>query len=176
MATLLKAALRQFEPNPNRPDNFRLLTDISRVRQNVDPNYLNFDLRQLPAGQFGSAYHSHRFAEELFMILSGSATLRTPEGLEVVNPGDIIFFETGDGGAHQLYNHTDELCVYLDIRTFIGYDVCDYPDSDKIYLIPSGEIFDKSNQPDYYDGENDIREKWRILAADMKNKPASRHK
>jgi uncharacterized cupin superfamily protein len=40
------------------------------------------------------------------MIISGSATLRTPEGPEVVENGDLIFSETGETGAHQLHNHT----------------------------------------------------------------------
>ena len=52
------------------------------------------------------------------MIISGCATLRTPNGLEIVKSGDLIFFEKGKTGAHQLYNHTTETCIYLDIRTY----------------------------------------------------------
>ena len=97
------------------------------------------------------------------MILSGSATLRTPKGLEVVTNGDLIFFEKGETGAHQLYNHTTEPCIYLDIRTFIGHDICEYPDSNKIFLVPSYEIFNKDTQVNYFDGEENIQEKWKEL-------------
>jgi uncharacterized cupin superfamily protein len=97
------------------------------------------------------------------MIISGSATLRTPEGLEVVNSGDLIFFEKGETGAHQLYNHTAEPCVYLDIRTFIGFDVCEYPDSNKIFITPTYEIFNKDSQVNYFDGEENIQEKWKLI-------------
>jgi hypothetical protein len=38
-------------------------------------------------------------------------TLRPPEGLEIVNRSDIIFFEMGVTGAHQFYNHGSELCI-----------------------------------------------------------------
>ena len=163
MATILRSGEREFKEDSNKIDNFRLFSDIARIKKGIKPQYLNFDLRQLNQGQYCAAYHFHRYAEELFMIISGSATLRTPEGLEVVNGGDLIFFETGETGAHQLYNHTTEPCVYLDVRTFIGYDVCEYPDSDKVFLVPSYEIFDKNAQLKYFDGEVDIQNKWKQI-------------
>lgn len=159
MATILKSEEREFKEDSNKIDNFRLFSDISRIKKRVNPENLNFDLRQLNPDQYCAAYHFHRYAEELFMILSGSATLRTPKGLEVVTSGDLIFFEKGETGAHQLYNHTTEPCIYLDIRTFIGHDICEYPDSNKIFLVPSYEIFNKDTQVNYFDGEENIQEK-----------------
>lgn len=163
MATILKPSEREFKENPNRIDHFRLFTDISRVQKGIDPQYLNFDVRQLNPGQYCSTYHFHRYAEELFVIFSGSATLRTPKGLEIVTGGDLIFFEAGETGAHQLYNHTEEPCQYLDIRSSIGYDVCEYPDSNKVYLVPSGEIFRKGSTVTYFNGEENIQEIWNKL-------------
>lgn len=163
MATILKSEEREFKEDSNKIDNFRLFSDISRIKKRVNPENLNFDLRQLNPDQYCAAYHFHRYAEELFMILSGSATLRTPKGLEVVTNGDLIFFEKGETGAHQLYNHTTEPCIYLDIRTFIGHDICEYPDSNKIFLVPSYEIFNKDTQVNYFDGEENIQEKWKEL-------------
>jgi len=160
MATILKSDQREFKENPNKIDNFRLFTDVSRGKNVITPQNLNFDLRQLNPAQYSAPYHFHRFAEELFMIISGSAKLRTPDGLEIVNSGDLIFFEMGETGAHQLYNHTNESCVYLDIRTFVGYDVCEYPDSNKFLLAPSFEIFSKDSKLGYFDGEENITEKW----------------
>ncbi|WP_394340403.1 cupin domain-containing protein [Mariniphaga sediminis] len=77
----------------------------------IRPQNLNFDLRLLNPGQFSAPYHFHRHAEELFMVVSGTMTLRTPERLEIVNRGDIIFFEMGVTGAHQFYNHGSEPCI-----------------------------------------------------------------
>jgi uncharacterized cupin superfamily protein len=90
-------------------------------------------------------------------------TLRTPEGFFVVKSGDIVFFEMGESGAHQFYNHTSEPCTYLDIRSYIGFDVCEYPDSEKILIAPSFEIFKKEDQTPYFEGERDILKKWNSL-------------
>ncbi len=163
MAMIIRKEEHDFQPNPDKIDGFRLFTDISRVRKGIDPQSLHFDLRRLDPGQYNVPYHFHRYAEELFLILSGSATLRTPAGLEIVREGDILFFEAGENGAHQLRNHTDEPCTYLDMRSYVGYDVCEYPDSDKIILVPNGETFRRSEQHAYFDGENDIDRIWEKL-------------
>jgi uncharacterized cupin superfamily protein len=160
MATILKSEQRDFQESPNKIDNYRIFTDVSRVKKGINPENLNFDFRKLNPGQFSTPYHFHRYAEELFLIVSGSATLRTPKGLEVVNSGDLLFFEKGETGAHQLYNHTNEPCVYLDIRTYLGYDIAEYPDSNKILLAPSFEIFDKDAQVGYFRGEENIKDRW----------------
>ena len=81
MATILKSDQREFMENPNKIDNYRIYTDISRMKKGLNPENLNFDLRQLNPEQYSTPYHFHQFAEELFMIISGSATLRTPEKL-----------------------------------------------------------------------------------------------
>ena len=163
MATILRSDQRQFEESPNKIDNYRVFTDISRAKKSINPKYLNFDLRQLNPGQYSAPYHFHRYAEELFMIISGSATLRSKDGFEFVTSGDLIFFETGENGVHQLFNHTEEACVYLDIRTYIGYDVCEYPDSNKILIAPSFEIFGKDAVLKYFDGEEDINKQWKHI-------------
>ena len=163
MATILKTENREFKEDANKIDNFRILSDISRLKNGISPEYLNFDLRQLNPEQYSAPYHFHRYAEELFMIISGSATLRTPTGLDIVNAGDLMFFEIGETGAHQLFNHTTEPCTYLDIRTFIGHDVAEYPDSNKIFLAPSREIFKKDSTVNYFEGEENIKKKWEQL-------------
>lgn len=163
MAVVFKPEQREFRETPDKIDNFKVFTDVSRLNRGIQPENLNFDLRQLNPGQYSAPYHFHRYAEELFMIISGAATLRTPEGLEPVGAGDLIFFEKGEQGAHQLYNHTGEMCIYLDIRTFQGYDVAEYPDSDKILIAPSMEVFRKDAQVPYFDGEENVRKKWKEL-------------
>ena len=163
MATIFKSDQRDFQESPNKIDNYRVFTDVSRIKKGLNPENLNFDLRQLNPDQYSVPYHFHRYAEELFMIISGSATLRTPNGLEIVNSGDLIFFEKGKTGAHQLYNHTTETCIYLDIRTYIGYDVAEYPDSNKIFIAPSREIFEIDSQVGYFEGEKNIKDKWKQI-------------
>jgi len=52
--------------------------------------------------------HFHRNTEELFVVLSGKATLRkfNNEFVEIAEHA-MVFFEAGPEGVHQLYNHTD---------------------------------------------------------------------
>ena len=163
MATIIKKEERDNQPHPGRMDGWRLMTDMSRQNKGLNPQYLNFDMRELPPHQYNAAYHFHRYAEELFMIVAGSATLRTPEGLTEITAGDIVFFEAGETGAHQLYNHAEEPCTYLDIRTSIGYDVVEYPDSGKLIITPSAETFKKDQQVAYFDGEEKVDEIWKAL-------------
>ncbi len=77
-----------------------------------------------------------------------------------ISKGDIIFFEEGPSGTHQLYNHSDEQFVYIDLRTKANIDVCEYPDSGKINILPTLDIFEKSSKVSYYTGEEDVRDKW----------------
>lgn len=160
MATILKCDKREFQEDSNKIDSFRLYSDVSRIRNGIRPKNLNFDLRSLNPGQFSAPYHFHRYAEELFMVISGSMTMRTQDGLEIITNGDIVFFEMGETGAHQFFNHGEEPCIYLDVRTFIGFDICEYPDSGKILIAPSFEIFNKESTLDYFEGEKNILEKW----------------
>ena len=166
MATIIKKEELDFLPNPNKIDGFRLFTDTTRMQKGVNPQWLNFDVRRLDSHQYNAAYHFHRYAEELFVIQQGTATLRTPNGLEIVEAGDIIFFESGESGAHQLYNHTEEPCVFLDVRTYIGHDICEYPDSDKIIIVPNGETFSRSEQHSYFEGEENIDKIWEHLQSE----------
>jgi uncharacterized cupin superfamily protein len=168
MATILKSDEREFREDPNKIEHFRLFSDLSRMKNGVNPSNLNFDLRLLNPGQFSAPYHFHRNAEELFMVISGSMTLRTPAGLDNVMAGDLIFFEMGETGAHQFFNDGTEPCMYLDVRTFMGHDICEYPDSDKILLAPSFEIFCKESKVDYFKGEENILGKWEQIRNNKK--------
>ena len=96
METIIKKEDRDYQPHPARVDGWRLMTDMSRQHKGLNPQYLNFDMRELPPHQYNAAYHFHRYAEELFMMVTGSATLRTPEGLTEINADDIVFFEAGE--------------------------------------------------------------------------------
>lgn len=181
MARVFKAAEREFRENAGRVDGFRLASDarmadfgagISEAGSGASAasdsagsatsggvlgvsggssGELKFDVRRLGPGQRSSLYHFHRAAEELFMIVSGAATLRTPDGRQLLQAGDVAYFERGETGAHQLENHTAGECIYLDIRTFNGCDVAEYPDSDSVLLIPTMEKFRRAASIGYFD-------------------------
>ena len=131
-----------------------------RLAKIVGAGHFEFDIRQLEPGHFSFPYHFHRNAEELFVIQVGKAILRMPDGFKEVNQNDVIFFEKGPSGAHQLYNHGDTPCIYVDLRTTVGIDVCEYPDSNKINILPFMEVYDSETKVNYYQGEENVRIKW----------------
>ena len=163
MATIFKNQNIKFKEDQKVIDNYRLFTAFPRLSKVADSKNLFFDLRLLNPEQFSFPYHFHRHAEELIMIISGTMTLRTQNGFDIMTKGDIVFFEMGEGGAHQFYNHSDEPCTYLDIRTLFGVDICEYPDSGKVNIIPSIEIFEKKSKVEYFKGEENVLEKWNEL-------------
>ena len=50
--------------------------------------------------------------------------------------------------------------VYLDLRTAANVDVCEYPDSGKINILPTIEVFEAKNSVPYYTGEEGVRGNW----------------
>lgn len=163
MPKIFKSDDLKFKEDQSSIDNFKIQTAYPGLTKIVDSNHLIFDVRLLNPDQFSFPYHFHRYAEELMMIISGSLTLRSSEGFRVLNQGDIIFFETGESGAHQLYNHTQIPCRYLDIKTHLDNDICEYPDSNKINISYPGEIFEKGSHVAYFKGEENIRQIWKDL-------------
>jgi uncharacterized cupin superfamily protein len=159
MSKIFNVKSMSFEMRECRIPEFKWHTS-PRLAKLVNAKYLQFDIRSLDPGRFSYPYHFHRAAEELFVILSGEATLRTPRGFQKVSEGDIVFFEEGLEGAHQLYNDNDSPCIYLDVRTTIGIDVCEYPDSGKVNILPYQEVFEGSSSVDYYKGEENVAAKW----------------
>jgi uncharacterized cupin superfamily protein len=139
------------------PEYFSSSANLSSL---VNSRNLKFDIRIIEPGKYSYPYHSHRNSEELFVILEGEALLRTPKGIEPVKKGDIIFFEIGTTGAHQIHNNSINSCKYLDIRADLGMDVCDYPDSGKVNILPEMELYETKTQVGYFLGEENVKDKW----------------
>lgn len=134
----------------------------ARLGNQAKSKYLNFDIRTLDPGKYSFPYHFHRASEEFFIILSGEISLRSPEGFTRLDTGDMVFFEEGPSGAHQLYNHSDAPCTYLDIRAAFGIDISEYPDTGKIATLPFFELFDSGSKTDYFKGEENVASKWPV--------------
>ncbi|HEX7714178.1 MAG TPA: cupin domain-containing protein [Bacillota bacterium] len=164
MAQIFNQKNLSFEPDESPIPEFSWHTS-QNLAEIVKSKHLQFDVRLLDPDKYSCPYHFHRNSEEIFVILSGKVTLRTPDEFVELSEGDIVFFETGPQGAHQLYNHTQQACKYLDIRTEAGIDICEYPDSGKINIRPYGELYQSEDKVDYYKGEDNVREKWMNLSA-----------
>jgi uncharacterized cupin superfamily protein len=163
MATLFKYDKIEFNEDPNKIDHYRLFTATPRLSSVANSKNLIFDLRLLNPGQFSFPYHFHHNSEEMMMVISGAMTMRSPRGFEIMEKGDIVFFEIGETGAHQFYNHSEEPCTYLDIRSLFGMDVSEYPDSEKINISPMFEQYERKSKVSYFRGEENVLERWNEL-------------
>ena len=85
--------------------------DVNRVRWFGHPfgtDQLGASLIEyLPQSPEGPM-HMHFGVEEMFFVLSGTPTVRTPEGEEELSAGDVVYFPEGREGLHTFSNPTDE--------------------------------------------------------------------
>jgi uncharacterized cupin superfamily protein len=85
--------------------------DRMRVRWFGHPfgaNIFGASLRELLPGSPGGWLHMHYGVEEMFFVLTGTPTVRTPEGEEQLSPGDVVYFPEGPDGLHNFSNPTGE--------------------------------------------------------------------
>jgi len=163
MPTIINPDNLDYSTDSAALNDFKLKTLTPRLGEICHSKHFMFDIRQLEPGIYSFPYHFHHNAEELIVIISGSLTLRTADELKIINQGELVFFEMGESSAHQLFNHADVPCVYLDIRTTVGIDVTEYPDSGKVNISPFRMIFEKNTQVGYNKGEENIQEIWSKL-------------
>ena len=105
--------------------------DRTRVRWFGHPfgaDILGASLRELLPGSPGGPLHMHYGVEEMFFVLAGTPTVRTPEGEEQLSPGDVVYFPEGPDGLHDFSNPTDEPVRLLAISSKRFPDVVAYPE------------------------------------------------
>lgn len=116
---------------------------------------LGTSLYELPTSERTWPYHWELGAEEWLIVVSGRPTLRVPAGERELDPGDVICFPEGEGGAHQVVNRARETALVLIVSTKPGVAIAGFPDSNKLYLsAPDRFEFVVRNEPvDYWEGE-----------------------
>jgi uncharacterized cupin superfamily protein len=124
--------------------------DVGRL---LGAEKLGYGATRLRTGEAFCPLHWHTREEELFVVLAGTPTLRTPRGMAELRAGDCVAFRTEPGGAHRLENHADEDAVVLLIANIDPGDVCYYPDSGKFVVEATGTLVHEQPQLDYFHGE-----------------------
>jgi uncharacterized cupin superfamily protein len=89
---------------------------------------LGASLRELLPGSPRSWLHMHYGVEEMFFVLAGTPTVRTPDGEDVLSPGDVVYFPEGPDGLHDFYNPTSETVRLLAVSSKRFPDVVAYPE------------------------------------------------
>ena len=112
---------------------------------------LGATIYETPPGEKLWPYHWELGCEEFVIVVSGTPTLRTPDGERVLAPGDIVGFPEGEAGAHQLRNGSDAPFRVLIGSTKSLLYLAGYPDSGKLNI--SGRMVRDNPELDYWDGE-----------------------
>jgi uncharacterized cupin superfamily protein len=109
------------------------------------------EISRISPGMAVCPYHSHSAQWEFYHVISGTGKVRHQEGIMDIEPGDAFIFQPGE--PHQLINDgAQDLIFYVVADNPIG-ESCYYPDSKK-WLVRSPERrIIRSEDIDYYDGE-----------------------
>jgi uncharacterized cupin superfamily protein len=130
---------------------------VTAVGRRLAAQLLGGSVYELPPGEKTWPYHYEIGCEEWVIVLSGQPTLRTPEGRQRLDPGDLAVFPEGPDGAHQLENETDEPCRVLLLSSKSPLAIVHYPDSDKVGLWSQRGGYESMlrRRPtlEYWDGE-----------------------
>jgi uncharacterized cupin superfamily protein len=128
------------------------------VGHHIGAELLGGSMYELEAGDKLWPYHTHHANEEWVVVLRGAPTLRTPEGEQALNEGDVVCFPRGKEGAHQLSNRTDEPIRVLMLSTLVAPDIVEYLDTGKVGArsVAGERIMLSKPGPelDYWEGEN----------------------
>jgi uncharacterized cupin superfamily protein len=109
------------------------------------------EILRVPSGKAPYPYHSHSAQWEFYHVISGNGNVRHQDGTTPVVAGDAFIFKPGE--PHQLINDgSEDLLVYVVADNPMG-EAYHYPDSDKWGVpIPSRRNL-RSENLDYFDGE-----------------------
>ncbi|MHB8642933.1 MAG: cupin domain-containing protein [Gaiellaceae bacterium] len=130
---------------------------VTRVGGRLGAVGLGASLYELAPGESSWPYHYEHASEEWLLVVAGRPTLRTVDGEQSLEPGDVTVFPRGPAGAHKVTNATDERVRIVIFSTKTPVEVVAYPDSGKlgIWTLDDGYIAMVRNEPklDYWQGE-----------------------
>ncbi|MGV8885763.1 MAG: cupin domain-containing protein [Microbacteriaceae bacterium] len=120
-------------------------------------NQLQVAFIEVPPGKSAFPYHWHEKITEAYVILEGRGRVRGAAGEFDVEPGSVIVFPPGEGGAHRITNIGDSVLRYVDLDTVGDPDACHYPDSSRTAHVSSlgTSIWRDADAVGYFDGEPD---------------------
>jgi uncharacterized cupin superfamily protein len=129
----------------------------TQVGRALGAELLGATLYETPPGEKLWPYHWELGCEEFLVVVSGTPTLRTPDGERTLAPGDIVGFPEGEAGAHQLRNDSDEPFRVLIGSTKSPLYAAGYPDSGKLLVESPSQglrtLLRNAPELDYWDGE-----------------------
>jgi uncharacterized cupin superfamily protein len=154
----INIAAPQCEYDPADPDGYH--SGRLRLGPLLGASQLGASVYELPPGQSICPYHYEHAEEEWLIVLTGTPSLRHPQGTETLAPWDALCFPPGADGAHKVTNESEEPVRLLMFSTVIWPAASVYPDSDKIGVWTAGKADDlivrRSSGVGYWDGETGV--------------------
>ena len=140
-------------PDPSDPEGYAC--SAVRIGPKIGASRLGMSIYVLPPGQAICPYHFEWTDEEWLIVVSGSATVRTPEGETVLSPGDVACFPAGPSGAHHVGNSSEQPVRVALLSTKNEFGIAEYPDSDKVgvWAGDAHYMLRRASHLDYWDGE-----------------------
>jgi uncharacterized cupin superfamily protein len=129
----------------------------ARVGDAIGGERIGATLYELGDGERVCPYHYHHGVEEWLYVVSGTPTLRTPDGERTLRAGDVVCFPGDPSGAHDVRGPARVLIFSANRWPAVVV----YPDSDKLGTRPAdwgqhdGDRlnFRRGDAVDYWDGE-----------------------
>jgi uncharacterized cupin superfamily protein len=145
-----------FTYDDDDPDGYRC--GMFRFGPQLGAQQTGASLYELAPGDSLCPYHYEYGEEEWLLVIAGRPSLRDPDGTHELAPLDVVFFERGPAGAHQVRNDSEEKVRVLMWSTVVLPTATVYPDSDKIGIWNGGDrsddiIVPRSAGVDYWHGE-----------------------
>jgi uncharacterized cupin superfamily protein len=144
-----------FRFDDDDPEGFR--AGLFRPGPDLGATETGMSVYELPAGEAVCPYHYEYGEDEWLLVLSGRPSLRTPDGTDVLEPWDVVFFPKGREGAHQVRNDGHEPARVAMWSTIVTPSATAYPDSDKVGIWTGERSEDvmvkRSSGVGYYEGE-----------------------
>jgi uncharacterized cupin superfamily protein len=128
------------------------------VGQRIGGEMIGAALYELAPGDRLWPYHTHYANEEWLLVVKGRPTLRTPEGEQELDEGDMVAFRRGEEGLHQVRNPTETAIRVLMLSTLITPELVKYADSGKFGASDAkgDQLFRARPGPEleYWEGED----------------------
>ena len=124
-------------PAPYRADNQQRWN--RRLGDHAGLENFGVNLTRIAPGGQSSARHWHSKQDEFVYVLSGTVTLETNAGEQLMKPGSCAGFPKGAPDGHRFVNRSAEDVLLLVVGDRTGEDEISYPDIDmQARLGPDG--------------------------------------
>jgi uncharacterized cupin superfamily protein len=137
--------------DPDAPAGYR--SRGARLGPDLGASRLGGSVYELDPGDSICPYHWEGVEEEWLVVLSGTPTLRVPDGEHELEAGDVVCFPRGPEGAHKITNRTDAVLRVLMLSAMAEVSICVYPDSNKVSVWPPGITLRMDEPVGYWHGE-----------------------